>query len=77
MKYERPRASEGFRAFRCGREPFEGYPDLLTVKDVCRITGLSAQTVRASCSSGQLPAVKIGRSWFVPKSRFARYVGAE
>lgn len=74
-------AREGFRVVRPPEtarrpEPFAGYGDLLSVRDLCALTGLSAQTVRAACASGQLPAVKIGRAWFCPKSRLAEYVGA-
>lgn len=56
-------------------EPFARFPDLMTVADVCEATGLSAQTVRISCASGELPAVKIGRRWFVPKSRLIELTG--
>ncbi|WP_294441235.1 helix-turn-helix domain-containing protein [uncultured Slackia sp.] len=45
------------------------YGDLLTVADVCTLTGLSAQTVRRCLERGELPGFKIGRRWFVPKSR--------
>lgn len=57
-------------------EPFADYGDLLSVRDLCALTGLSAQTIRASCASGQLPAVKIGRAWFVPKANLMAYIGA-
>lgn len=74
---DKERAREGFRVVRppARPEPFAGYADLLSVKDMCAATGLSAQTIRASCASGQLPAVKIGRAWFVPKSKLVEYVG--
>ena len=48
---------------------FDAYPDLLTVEDMRALTGLSAQTIRAECLKGGLPAVKIGRRWYVPKMR--------
>ena len=57
-------------------EPFANYGDLLSVRDLCALTGLSAQTIRTSCASGQLPAVKIGRAWFVPKANLMTYIGA-
>lgn len=74
-------AREGFHIVHppeAARQPelFADYGDLLSVRDLCALTGLSAQTVRAACASGQLPAVKIGRAWFCPKSRLAEYVGA-
>lgn len=56
------------------REPFEQYGDLLNVSDICEITGMSAQTVRRCVERGEIPGCKIGRRWFVPKSRFIEFV---
>ena len=56
------------------REPFAEYGDLLTVNDVCEITGMSAQTARRCIERGDLPGRKIGRRWFVPKSRFIEFM---
>ncbi len=81
MTLPQPESARGAGRFRIVKvmpaqaEPFAGYPDLLTVGHMQEITGMSAQAVRTSCASGQIPAVKIGRRWFVPKSRFADYVG--
>ena len=52
----------------------DSYPDVLNIGHVCEITGLSAQTVRQECSRGNLPAVRIGRRWFVTKSMFIDYL---
>ena len=52
----------------------EGYPDVLNIGHICEITGLSAQTVRQECSRGNLPAVRIGRRWFVTKPMFIDYL---
>ena len=57
------------------REPFAEYGDLLTVANVCEITGMTAQTVRRCIERGELPGRKIGRRWFVPKTRFIEFVG--
>ncbi len=55
------------------RPLFDGLPDLLTAQDVCDLTGASLQTVRRACAGGQIPAVRIGRRWYVPRTRFADY----
>ena len=34
---------------------------------------VSAQTIRKCCSDGTLPAVKVGRKWFVPRDRFLEF----
>lgn len=52
----------------------DAYPDLLNVGHMREITGLSAQTIRAECAKGSIPAVRIGRRWFIPKSLFAEHV---
>lgn len=51
-----------------------GYPDLLTVQDLRRLTGLSEQTIRTEINGGNLPGCRIGRRLYVPKARFAEYV---
>ncbi|MEG2006211.1 MAG: helix-turn-helix domain-containing protein [Raoultibacter sp.] len=55
-------------------ELFAGFPDLLTIDDLRSITGLSDQTLRGEMRNGNLPACKIGRRWFSPKSQFIEYV---
>ena len=51
------------------------FPDMLTVSDVCEVTGLSSQTVRKRCADGTFPGVRIGRRWFVSKDRFVGMFG--
>lgn len=55
-------------------EMFSSFPELLTVDDMRLITGLSGQTIRAEIRSGNIPACKIGRRWFVPKTQFIAYI---
>lgn len=71
---------EESRPFRLVKAPKEsealgGCGDLLTVADMCALTGLSAQTVRRCLERGELPGFKIGRRWFVPKSRLLEMGG--
>ena len=68
----RPPMPNGNTARRSGL--LDGYPDVLNIGHVCEITGLSAQTVRQECSRGNLPAVRIGRRWFVTKPMFIDYL---
>lgn len=53
---------------------FEAYPDLLTVRHVKELTGLSEQTIRAEINKGTLPGTRIGRRLYVPKNRMIGYV---
>lgn len=50
-----------------------GYGDMLTVQDVAKILHLSDQTIRTEIHAGRIPACRIGRRLFVPKSRFIKY----
>ena len=45
-----------------------GYNDVLTVEQVAGLLQVSVLTVQRLCRSGQLPARKIGRRWYVPRS---------
>ena len=51
-----------------------GYPDLLTVKHLRELTGLSEQTIRAEINSGKLPGCRIGRRLYVPKMQLIDYI---
>lgn len=44
-------------------------PDLLTTEEVAAILRKSHQVVRRMFSSGELPAVRIGHRWYMPKAR--------
>lgn len=49
-------------------------PDLLTVQDLHRLTGLSEQTIRAEINGGNLPGCRIGRRLYVPKAHLLEYI---
>ena len=53
------------------RPLFDEKPDLLTPAHLAVILDQSETTVRRMCASGELPAVRIGRRWYVPRTRFA------
>ncbi len=52
----------------------ESCPDLLTTSDVQKLTRLNVQHIRRLLVSGELPGVKIGARWFVPKSEFEQFL---
>ncbi|WP_172623371.1 helix-turn-helix domain-containing protein [Arabiibacter massiliensis] len=54
-------------------EMLAGEPELLSVQDMHRLTGVSEQTIRAEIATGRLPGCRIGRRLFVPKCRFIEY----
>ena len=53
---------------------FDGYGDMLTVDDLAHILHVSRKTVQNRCRAGDLPAVAIGRRWYVPKSRLVAFI---
>lgn len=53
---------------------FEDYPDLLSPAHLSEITGQCEATIRSLCSKGKLPAVRIGKRWYVPKTAMAAFV---
>ena len=60
-----------------GRVPFSGYPDLLGVPELVDILGQCAATVRSLCARQKLPAVRIGRRWYVPKAALVDMFGGD
>jgi|GEM_PF-1995025 len=44
-------------------------PQLLTVLEASEWLRLSEKTVREHCVSGEIPATKIGRRWFINAAR--------
>lgn len=50
-------------------------PDLFTVEQMAEMLGLSTNTVRSLCRNGQVPAVHIGRRWYVPRAKLDELTG--
>lgn len=54
---------------------FADYKDLLTIKDVVEITGMTPQYLRQLARQGRIPAVRIGgRKWYLPKADFVEWL---
>lgn len=58
-------------------ELFSGYPDLLTVKHLTELTGVSEQTIRREMHAGIIPSMHVGRRLLCPKRDFIKYVESE
>ena len=54
----------------------DAYGDLLTVADASAVLQQSAATIRRLCRDGELPSVKIGRRFYIPKSHLVERVEA-
>ena len=46
----------------------EQLPELITPKQFAELTSYNVQHVSRMCADGALPAVKVGRRWYVRKT---------
>ena len=53
---------------------FKEYPDVLDVKQVSKLLGVSTKTVYRILRDGRLESLKIGREFRIPKVNVMRYV---
>ena len=53
---------------------FREFPDVMNLKEVCKILGVSTKTGYKLIASGQLHALKVGRSYRVPKVYLFTYL---
>lgn len=53
---------------------FREFPDVMDLKEVCKILGVSTKTGYKLIASGQLHALKVGRSYRVPKVYLFTYL---
>jgi len=53
---------------------FKEYPDVLDVKQVSKLLGVSTKTVYRLLRGGSLASLKIGREFRIPKVNVMKYV---
>lgn len=53
---------------------FKEYPDVMDVKQVSKLLGVSTKTVYKLIRDGSLSSLKVGREFRVPKVNVMRYV---
>ena len=56
------------------RMMFREFPDVMSLKEACKILGISTKTGYKLIASGQLHALKVGRSYRVPKVYLFTYL---
>ena len=56
------------------RVVFKEYPDILDVKQVSRLLGVSTKTVYRILGNGELESLKVGREFRVPKVNVMKYI---
>lgn len=55
----------------------EAYKDVLTVKEVSDILGVSKQMVRSLIADGKIKSIKIGREYRITKKNLILFIGGE
>ena len=53
---------------------FKDYPDVMDVKQVSVLLGVSTKTVYSLIRKGSLPGMKVGREFRVPKVTLIKYM---
>jgi len=74
--------SQILRTFSCRRISqedmyqimFREFPDVMTLNEVCKVLGVSTKTGYKLISTGKLHALKVGRSYRVPKVYLFTYL---
>ena len=56
------------------RTMFREFPDVMSLKEACKILGISTKTGYKLILNGQLRALKVGRSYRVPKIYLFTYL---
>jgi excisionase family DNA binding protein len=56
------------------RVVFKEYPDILDVKQVSKLLGVSTKTVYRLLRDGTIDSLKIGREFRIPKVNVMKYV---
>ena len=53
------------------KEDRDGMPPLMTPQQLADAMGgtVSAKTIRKACANDQIPCVRIGRKWFIPRDK--------
>ena len=49
---------------------------VLTVKDVAQQLGIGINQAYSACERGQIPTVRFGRRWLIPKTAFHQWLHA-
>lgn len=61
--------------YQVKRVEFDQCDELLTVEDMARLLKKSPVMIRRLCYAGELPAVHIGRRWYVHRDKLAEMFG--
>lgn len=49
-----------------------GLPELLTIRQAAKLIGLTAYTIREKARTGQIKAIREGKSYLIPKSEIVK-----
>ena len=66
--------SENANIHEIYREVLKDYPDVLDVKQVSQILGVSSKTIYRLLKDGSIESLKVGREFRIPKIIIMRYI---
>jgi excisionase family DNA binding protein len=61
---------------RSSRLRLEDCGDVLTVRDCAAVTGMSLNGTYEALRRGELPGIRVGRKWLIPKARLLSLLGS-
>jgi excisionase family DNA binding protein len=56
------------------RKPLKEYPDVLEVKDLCTVLGISEKTAYGLLRKGLILHIRVGRVYKIPKKGVYKYL---
>ena len=74
MTFTKGDIKHGFKHTRDLPRRFKEYPDVLDVKQVSILLGVSTKTVYRLLREGSLASLKIGREFRIPKVNVMKYI---
>ena len=68
MNENKIKPSEAYRVM------LKKYPDVLNIKQMCEVFGISEKTGYKLLKENKIPSLKVGRAYRIPKVQLIRYL---
>lgn len=52
----------------------EHFGEFLAIEDISELFKLHYRTVLAMCQDGDIPAIRVGKAWRIPKNELVRWI---
>ena len=71
---EKPAEKSAGQSLASQQELLEGLPHVLTLEQAAQVLQIGVTTARSFCREHKLPAIKVGRSWRIPKAHLKDFL---